>query len=45
MAVKKEIAAYQEKCDYLIKSSSQSPCGHGPLGAEGAGSGGEETAL
>lgn len=25
LAVKKEIAAYQEKCDYLIKSSSQSP--------------------
>ena len=23
--MKKEIAAYQEKCDYLIKSSSQSP--------------------
>ena len=25
LAVKKEIAAYQEKCDYLIKSGSQSP--------------------
>lgn len=25
LAVKKEIAAYQEKCDYLIKSTSQSP--------------------
>ena len=25
LAVKKEIATYQEKCDYLIKSSSQSP--------------------
>lgn len=25
LAVKKEIAAYQEKCDYLIKSNSQSP--------------------
>ena len=25
IAVKKEITAYQEKCDYLIKSSSQSP--------------------
>ena len=25
LAVKREIAAYQEKCDYLIKSSSQSP--------------------
>ena len=25
LAVKKEIAAYQEKCDYFIKSSSQSP--------------------
>ena len=25
IAVKKEIAAYQEKCDYLIKSNSQSP--------------------
>ena len=25
LAVKKGIAAYQEKCDYLIKSSSQSP--------------------
>lgn len=24
-AVKKEIAVYQEKCDYLIKSNSQSP--------------------
>jgi len=24
-AVKKEIAAYQERCDYLIKSGSQSP--------------------
>jgi len=25
LAVKKEIATYQEKCDYLIKSGSQSP--------------------
>ena len=25
LAIKKEIAAYQEKCDYLIKSGSQSP--------------------
>lgn len=25
LAVKKEIATYQEKCDYLIKGSSQSP--------------------
>lgn len=25
IAVKKEITAYQEKCDYLIKSNSQSP--------------------
>ena len=25
LAVRKEIAAYQEKCDYLIKSGSQSP--------------------
>lgn len=25
LSVKKEIATYQEKCDYLIKSSSQSP--------------------
>ena len=25
LAVKKEIASYQEKCDYLIKSGSQSP--------------------
>lgn len=25
LAVKKEIVAYQEKCDYLIKSGSQSP--------------------
>lgn len=25
IAVKKEIAAYQEKCDYLIKNNSQSP--------------------
>jgi len=24
-AVKKEIATYQERCDYLIKSGSQSP--------------------
>lgn len=45
LAVKKEIAAYQEKCDYLIKSSSQKSGGYGTLGTQGAGVGGKETPL
>lgn len=37
IAVRKEIAAYQEKCDYLIKSGSQSSAVNGSLGAQGTG--------